>query len=167
MNPKTRTLNEQTLRALAHGYMIFSLLSFFLLWYLGPIPLPCSNAVYYLLMNALVLTEYPTLLSLILRRLILLLIIVYPISLLVSYILALVKKWFRLFGILMAINVLIGLSLLVAVVLINHTAPPFWIAVDVIVNTFYTIYYFRLQKEFAREQAEPALYDANQPEQTP
>ena len=49
----------------------------------------------------------------------------------------------------------------------NHITPPFWVAADLIVNAFYTIYYFRLQKKFAREQAEPALHDTNQPEQTP
>lgn len=133
--------------------MIFSLLSFFLLWYLGPIPLPCSNAIYYLLMDALLLSEYPTLLSLILRRLILLLIIVYPISLLTSYILALAKKRFRLFGFMMAVSILIGFSLSVAIVLVDHTAPPFGVVADIIVNTFYTIYYFRLLRTFAREQA--------------
>ena len=112
MNPKVRTLNEQTLRTLMHVYMSCTLLSFFLLCFFVPLPLPGSNTIFYLFVSLMLFPETETVFSAIFALLILLTMFIYPVSLLASYILALVKKWFRFFGILMAINVLIGLSLL-------------------------------------------------------
>lgn len=155
MNPKVRTLNEQTLRALANGYMILTLAGILFLFAAThfPLPLPGFNTFFYLFVSFMLFPETETSLTLILALLILLTMFAYPISLLVSYILALLKKWYRPLGILMGAGALIVACVTLAIVIVDRSAPPFITAIDIIVNTFYTIYYFRLLRTFAREQA--------------
>ncbi len=161
---QTRTQTEETLRTLMHVYMVFTLLSCCLIFM--PFPLPGSNAVFYLFLGVMLLPESSTLVSRLFAAL-LLTIAAYPIALLVGYILALVKKWYRAFGILMAISPLIAVAFLLPVLLEDPFDPPLVIIFDIIIDIFYAIYFFRLQKEFVQEQAEPTLIESAQPEQEP
>lgn len=175
MKKRIQSQAEQTLSVFVHGYMIFTLAALLLLFPVGPLPLPGSNALYDLFVSLMLFPEMKPLVSAIFALLILLTMFAYPISLLVSYILALVKKWYRLFGILMGINIPIVACVTLAVVITNRMAPPLVMAADIIINTFYTIYYFRLHREFAREQTaplptqptEPAPAEPTEPEQSP
>ncbi len=154
MTKQVQFQRAKTLCAFAHGYMFFTLMGIILLLVtpLLSLPLPGSSAIFYLFVSLMLFPETETLFTVVLALLILLAMFAYPISLLVSYILVLLKKWYRLFGILMGTNVLIIACVTLAIVIVNRSAPPFIPAIDIIVNTFYTVYYFRLLRTFTREQ---------------
>lgn len=120
-----------------------------------------SHANYYLLLGALLLPEARSVVTRVIGFLLLFTTFAYPIALIVSYVLALVRKWFTPFGILMVFNIILIVGVLILAGLYGDGEPILsaLVTIDILGNTIYALAYFRLLRERSCQKDIPVFQE--------